>query len=365
MGGKFFKVTGLLLAAALLLAACGEVAPSPTVPVQATATTTSPDPTPTAATTGDTQKVTIALGYIPDVQFAPFYVALNKGYYSEEGLDVTLRNGIVPDLIPELGEGRGGVNFAAVSGDELISARSQGIPVVYVATWYRQYPVAAVSIEGKGPSLKTPADLKGRKVGVPGPYGANYVGLLALLKSAGLTEKDIQMESVGFTQVPSLLSGQVEVAMVYAANEPVQLQSQGTSVTTLKVADYAQLASNGLATNEKTLNENPDLVAKVVRATLKGIADTIADPEAAFESSLKQVPEAGENRDLQLEILRETIKLMQPNPAGSDRPEFIPGWVERGVWEQTQDTLLEAGLIDKKGNVDEMFTNRFVEEAAK
>ena len=361
MRGKFFRLIGLWLAAALLLAACGEVAPTPS-PSTGTPTATG-DPAPTVAT-GDLQKVTIALGYIPDVQFVPFYLALNEGYYRDEGLDVTLRNGIVPDLIPQLGAGEGGVNFAAVSGDEIIPARLQGIPVTYAMTWYRQYPVAAVSIEGKGPSLKTPADLKGHKVGVPGPYGSSYVGLLALLKAAGLTLNDIQMESVYFTQVPSLLSGQVEVAMVYAANEPVQLRSQGTAVTTLKVADYAQLASNGLATNDRTLAEDPELVTKVVRATLKGIAATIADPEAAFESSLKQVPEAAENRDLQLEILRETVKLMQPNPAGSDRPEPIPGWVERDVWEQTQDFLLEAGLIDEKGNVDEMFTNRFVEEAS-
>jgi NitT/TauT family transport system substrate-binding protein len=366
MRGKFFKLTGLWLAAALLLSACGNIAPTPSPPPDATSTTTIiSDPTPTTGTTSDLQKVTIALGYIPDVQFAPFYLALNKGYYRDEGLDVTLRNGIVPDLIPQLGAGEGGVNFAAVSGDEVIPARLQGIPVSYVMTWYRQYPVAAVSIEGKGPSLKTPADLKGHKVGVPGPYGSSYVGLLALLKSAGLTLKDIQMESVGFTQVPSLLSGQVEVAMVYAANEPVQLRSQGTAVSTLKVADYMHLASNGLATNDRTINENPELVTKVVRATLKGIADTIADPEAAFESSLKQVPEAGQNRDLQLEILRETVKLMQANPADSDRPELQPGWTDRAVWEQTQDFLLEAELIEKKGNVDEMFTNRFVEEAAK
>jgi NitT/TauT family transport system substrate-binding protein len=365
MRGKFFRVTGLLLAAAVLLAACGQTAATPIPPPASTSTAATTAETPTAGATGDLQKVTIALGYIPDVQFAPFYLALNEGYYRAEGLDVTLRNGIVPDLIPELGEGRGGVNFAAVSGDELISARLQGVPVMYVMTWYRQYPVAAVAIEGKGPTLKAPADLKGRKVGVPGPYGATYVGLLALLKAGGLTPKDVQMESIGFTQVPSLVSGQVEVAMVYAANEPVQLQSQGTAVTTLKVADYARLASNGLATNEKTIKENPELVQKVVRATLKGIQETIANPEAAFESSLKQVPEAGKNRDLQLQILRETIKLMQPNPADSDRPEFVPGWVERDVWEQTQDTLLEAGLIEKKGNVDEMFTNRFVEDAAK
>src|SRR2546425_903125 len=138
-------VTFVLLATTL--AAC-DTGPTPT-PIPTAAPTAAP-PTPVAL-----QKVTIALGYLPDVQFAPFYLALNKGYYKAEGLDVTLQNGIAPDLIKQLGDGTGDVNFAVVSGDELIPARLQGIPVIYAMTWYRQYPVAAVSIEGKGPALKS------------------------------------------------------------------------------------------------------------------------------------------------------------------------------------------------------------------
>jgi NitT/TauT family transport system substrate-binding protein len=325
-----------------------------------TAAQTVPSATPTSA---EMTKVTIALGYIADVQFAPFYVALNKGYYKEEGLDVTLRNGIVPDLVRELGAGENNVNFAAVSGDELIQARSQGIPVVYVATWYRQYPVAAVSIQGQGPTLESPTSLKGLKVGVPGPYGANYTGLLALLQSANLTLDDIQMESINFTQVESLSQGVVDAAMVYAANEPIQLGSRDLNVSALLVSDYVKLASNGLATNEQTIRDNPELVSKVVRATLRGIKDTIDNPNAAFEQSLKQVPEAGgDNRELQARILEETVKLMQPkegDPA-ADKPL---GWTDPEVWTATQDFLFEAKLITKKGEIGEMFTNRFIEAA--
>jgi NitT/TauT family transport system substrate-binding protein len=345
-------VTLILLATPL--AAC-DTAPGPT-PAPTAAPTAAPA-TPVAM-----QKVTIALGYLPDVQFAPFYLALNKGYYAAEGLDVTLQNGIAPDLIKQLGDGTGDVNFAVVSGDELIPARLQGIPVIYAMTWYRQYPVAAVSIEGKGPTLKTPADLKGKRVGVPGPFGSTYTGLLALLKAGGLTQNDIQMESIGFTQVASLSTGQVDVAMVYAANEPTQLKSQGLSVTTLNVANYAKLASNGLATNDKTYKEHPELVAAVVRATLKGVQETIDNPDAAFQSSLKQVPEAGgKNQDLQLQILKETVKLMQPNTNDpTDKAPPSLGFTEQPVWEATQDFLFEAKIITTKGNVQDMFTNQFV-----
>lgn len=365
MKAKVYKVLVLLvvLAMSVMVAGCDNTPPTPTGPTA----------TPTVANE-ELTKVTIALGYIPDVQFAPFYLALNNGYYKEQGLDVTIRNGIVTDLITELGQGENNVNFAVVSGDEVIPARLAGVPVKYVMTWYRQYPVAAASIEGKGPTLASPADLKGRKVGVPGPFGSTYTGLLALLAAGGMTPDDIQMESIGFTQVASLTAGQVDVAMVYAANEPTQLGSQGVKVSTLKVADYAELASNGLATNEKTLNENPELVGKVVRATLRAIQETIANPQAAFTASLKQVPEAGgANEKLQMQILAETIKLMQAKPADADASRDAapvssvpyPGWTEEAVWNATQDLLFDAKLIKEKGDVTEMFTNQFVQTPPK
>lgn len=316
------------------------------------------DPVPPTPTPASLTKVTIALGYIPNVQFAPFYVALEKGYYRAEGLDVTFQHGIVPDLIKLLGAGSDNVNFAAASGDEIISARVQGIPVKYVMTWYRQYPVAAASIQGKGPTLNSPADLKGRTVGIPGPYGANYIGLLALLKSADLTLQDVTVKNINFTQVESLSTGVVDVAMVYAANEPVQLRSKDFQVSALMVSDYAQLAANGLVTNDKTLKENPDLVCRVVRATLKGMQDTINNPGAAFAQAIKQVPQAGTaaNSALQMSVLTETVKLMQPKE-GDPAAKNALGWINPEVWAATQDFLFDAGIITQKGNVEEMFTN--------
>jgi NitT/TauT family transport system substrate-binding protein len=354
-------IATLLALAATTLAACDSgPAPTPTstsAPQPAATTTVAAQPT-----TGSLEKVTIALGYLPDVQFAPFYLALNNGYYRDEGLDVTLQNGIATDLIRQLGNGTNGVNFAVVSGDELIPARLQGIPVNYVMTWYRQYPVAAVSIQGKGPTLKSPADLKGKRVGVPGPFGSTYTGLLALLKAGNLSLSDIQMESINFTQVASLSTGKVDVAMVYAANEPTQLKSQGFQVTTLNVADYANLASNGLATNDQTLKQNPNLVGKVLMATLKGIQDTINNPDAAFQSTLKQVPEAGgKNQALQLQILKETVKLMQTGDPRSAKPTNIPlGYTDQATWQTTQDFLFDAKIITTKGDVTQMFTNQFI-----
>ena len=362
MKQKSWRITILVAVLGLLAAACDGGAATPTPAAlppggEQTATPAAGLPTPDKA---NPTKVTIALGYIPDVQFAPFYVALNKGYFADEALDVTLKHGIVPDLIKLLGAGDEGVNFAVASGDEIIPARLNDIPVEYVMTWYRQYPVAAVSIVGKGPTLKSPADLKGKVVGVPGPYGSTYTGLLALLKAGGLTQDDITLKSIGFTQIENLTNGQVDVAMVYAANEPVQLKEQGFDVSTLRVADYANLASNGLVTNVQTFKNDPLLIARVVRATQRGIEDTMNDPAGAFEQALKQVPEAGgPNKERQMKVLEETIKLMKPKSADPSAAPTL-GYTDPQVWADTQEFLYEAKLITKKGQVAEMFSNRFI-----
>jgi NitT/TauT family transport system substrate-binding protein len=308
----------------------------------------------------DLRKVKVALGYIPNVQFAPYYVAKAKGYYEEEGLDVEFEHGVVQDLLLALGEGRNDVNFAAASGDEIIQARVQGIPVKYVMTWYRQYPVAAAAAGSAG--LSAPTDLRGKTVGVPGPFGATYVGLKALLKAGGISESDINMKTIGFAQVENLVNKQVDVAMVYAANEPVQLRKSGMDVSTLLVSDYVQMASNGLVTNDQTMEADPELVRKVVRATLRGIQDTIDDPQAAFDLAITMIPEADKmDKALQLEVLRETVKLMQARPDDPAAKQPL-GWIDRDVWASTQDFLSEAKLIPQKGNIDEMFTNEFIQK---
>ncbi len=173
------------------------------------------------------------------------------------------------------------LQFAIVSGEQILLARAQGLPVVYVAAWYQQYPVAVVSKTEQG--ITSPADLKGKTIGLPGTFGANYIGLDALLFSAGLTETDVTLDSIGFTQVESLATDRDEAVSVYAANEPVQLRARGYEINELLVADYVQLASNGLITNEKTIAEKPDLVRRMVSVLVKALEYAIANPDEAYE----------------------------------------------------------------------------------
>ena len=234
---------------------------------------------------GTLTHVKLPLGYIPNVQFAPLYVAVEKGYFKDAGIEIEFDYSFETDAVSLVGANE--LQFAVVSGEQVLLARSQDLPVVYVAAWYQQYPVAVVSKVEQ--NIKVPADLKGKKIGLPGLYGANYIGLDALLFSAGLAEKDVTLDSIGYNQVEALAANREEAVSVYTANEPVQLQAQGYALNEMRVADYVQLASNGLITNETTITQNPDLVRRMTQAFLKGLQDTIVNPDEAYEISKKYV----------------------------------------------------------------------------
>jgi NitT/TauT family transport system substrate-binding protein len=304
----------------------------------------SPTPAPPASPT----KVTLAMGFIPNVQFAPFYVAVHQGYFADENLEIEFDYGMETDLLNLVGTDA--LQFAVASGDQVILARGQGLPVVYVMTYFQRFPVAVVSLEDV--PLENPEDLIGRSVGIPGLWGASYIGWLALLDAAGIDEGDIKLESIGYTQVASLTEDQVDAAVVYAANEPVQLRQAGYEPHIIYVADYMNLVSNGIITNEKTIAEQPQLVAGLVRAVLRGLRYTIEHPEEAFEICLEYVPEAGgENRDTQLAVLQESIKFWQSDKLGYSDPF---------AWEMSQEFMLKAGLAETETDPGTMFTNEFV-----
>jgi NitT/TauT family transport system substrate-binding protein len=288
------------------------------------------------------------MGFIPNVQFAPFYVAVNQGYFAEENLEIEFDYGMETDLLNLVGTDA--LQFAVASGDQVILARGQGLPVVYVMTYFQRFPVAVVSLEDV--PMEEPQDLVGRSVGIPGLWGASYIGWLALLDAAGIDQQDVKLESIGYTQVASLTEGQVDAAVVYAANEPVQLRQAGYDPNIIYVADYTNLVSNGIITNDKTIAERPELVGALVQAVLRGLRYTIDHPEEAFEICLEYVPEAGgENRDTQLAVLKESIKFWQSDELGHSDP---------AAWEMSQDFMLQIGLAETGTALDKMYTNDFI-----
>ena len=326
----------LLMLVALLsftLASCGS---------STSGTNSGSTPTPTSV---PLTNVSIAFGYIPDIQFSPFYVAQQKGYYKAAGLNVTFHHGFVNDLIGSLALGHD--TFVFATGDEELVARSKNLPVVDVATIYQRYPVSLIVPANS--SIHTLADLKGHTIGEPGQFGATYVGLLALLNSAHLSFSDVHVQSIGFTQVTALLAHRFDAVVGYSNNEPLQLQKQGLAVRTFNVSDYQPLVSNGLITTQDTLHNSPQTVKAFVKATLQGLRDVIANPTQAISISQNFIP--GLNVVNATAVLQATIPIWQTT--GSNPP----GYNDSAAWQSMTQFLVSMKIIPPVSDVSQAYTN--------
>jgi NitT/TauT family transport system substrate-binding protein len=301
---------------------------------------------------GSLTSLTLGLTYVPNIQFAPFYVADALGYYRDAGLKVSFHHhGASEDEFGAVVAGREDAIFA--SGDESLQARARGAPLVYVATVYTKYPVTLI-VPASSP-IHTAVDLRGHSVGIPGKYGGTYIGLLALLKSAGLKESDVNIQSIGFNQVQTLLSHQVDAVMGYLNNEPIQLQKQGFAVRTIDVASVQPLISNGLIALQSKLQAHPDQIKPLVAATLRGLDYTLLHPQDAVNLSKSYVPDLSDSAQAAdaLTVLNATVPLMQQN--GSK-----PGYNDPAAWQSMASFLQSQGQLAGAVDVSQAYSNAYL-----
>lgn len=306
---------------------------------------------PDAAAPAALTPVQLGVGFIPSVQFAPFYVGIEKGFFADEGIELTMAYGFENDYLKLVGVDE--AQFMIGSGDQVVLGRGQGLPVRYVMAWYTRYPV--VVFAKTAAQIDEPADLRRKRIGLPGLFGANYIALRGILAAGGLTEQDVTLESIGFTQAAAISEDRVDAAVDYAVNGPVMLGLAGQATTQIGLDDYLAFPSNGLVTNEQTIAAQPELVAGMVRSTLRAIAYTLANPDEAFQIALKYVPEAGgENEQANRAIFDASLPYWT-TPAGQ-----TPGASDLATWESAAQFMLEAGLSETAAPAADYFTNEFV-----
>jgi NitT/TauT family transport system substrate-binding protein len=347
--------TGLL--ASLLVAACtgGGATSAPTafpsssvVPPE----TSSAAPSSVASAVVSPVKLVVGLGYIPSVQFAPFYLAQQEGWYADAGLEVEFQNKIDPDLIALVGQGA--IDVGIGDGTSVIPAVSQGIPIRYMATVYGQSPNIVFAKASSG--ITTAADLKGRKIGTPGRYGSGWIMLQALLGSAGLTTEDVEIvEYPDFTQRAAVEQGAVDAATGFANNEPVQLELDGETAVVLHVDDIVALPGPGLIVGTGTLDSKADAVDAFLATTLRAMEAVAADPALGLEAAITAVPELASARDAQLAVLNATIEAW----TGPVQASKGLGAIDTDGWAASIQYLTTLGLVPNPVTVDDLVAGGF------
>ena len=336
------RALSLLAAIALLIVACG--------PRDGSVPSTCPTPPPTGTGgCGAPVALKVGLGYLPSVQFAPFYLAQQEGYYRDAGLEVTFENKIDPDLVTLVGQGA--LDVGVADGTSVIPAVSQAIPIKYIATIYGTYPSIVFAKEASG--IASAADLEGKKIGIPGKYGSSWIALQAMLDAVGLTPADVTIvEYPDFGQGIAVQQDAVDAATGFANNEPVQLELTGTAAVVLHVDEVVALPGPGLIAGTATLASKGDAVTAFVTATLRAMTEIAADPEAGLAAAIAAVPELGSQRDTQAAILDATITTWSPASGGGPF-----GTIDRAGWEASIAYLTTLELVPNPVTVDQLVTD--------
>lgn len=347
--------------------------------------------------------LTLFLTYIPNIQFAPVYVALEKGYFADAGLNVTIQHGDEPDGVNLIAANQ--LQFGVASGEQVIAARAQGRPVVFVYEWFQQYPVGVLVTDDSG--IGVPADLEGRTIGIPGLFGASYTGVIALLAANGLTEQDVQLQSIGFNAPQVICVDGVQAAVIYVNNEPLQVQDRidnndcgsVTGISVFPVGEAADMVSNGIVTNEETIATDPELVAAFVAAFDRGLRDTINNPSAAYLISARYVDglplpgtfrtalegdaamneilsgDASVTRDAAAQARADLLDALSAQFASTTLLQFKVlltsiamwdadqlGYTDPASWQLTEDTLMSMGLLTEPVDLTGSYRNDFLPE---
>lgn len=305
-------IWGVLMAFALVLAACGETATSPTA---APATDTPPDasPDPTAEPVAEKcngEEVSFLLSFIPQAQHAGFLVAANRGYYEEEGVVVDIQPG-GPGVSVIQAVGDGSVDIGQPDYAEVLLARTAGAPVVAFAQVYKDPFFFWYATKDTG--IDSMEDWAGQRVGAI--QIGEYPERDAMLLEAGVQPNEIEEVQQDFG-VEEFMAGTVDIGegVVFFHPASLELEEGYDWPEDFHIFEPAELgadvASQTLSTNETFLAENPDVLRCFLRASVRGWQDVLDDPDGAVDDVMSFIPEEAIPRVHQEIAIHDVLPIM-------------------------------------------------------
>lgn len=324
-----------LLVLAALLAACGLVVAG-----------CGGDDEPAA----ETRPVSLVLDWFPNVNHSGIYGGIDEGYFEDEGLSVTASVPSDPTAsLKQVGAGR--ADFAISYQQEVLLARSEGVPVVAVGALVT-HPLNTVLVRADR-GISTPRDLEGKTVGVAGVPSDRPL-LESVVRSAGGDPAKVRVRNIGFTLAPALAAGRV-VAVIgaYWNVEQIELQREGVDVESFRleeygVPDYDELV---VVTSDETIRDRPDMVRAFLRGLRAGQDWAATDQAGAVEALVAA------NEDLDPETVAAQLEVTAAILSPPDEPTLT---VDPGQWRRFADWMSENDLLTKPVDVEAAVTAEFL-----
>lgn len=299
-------------------------------------------------------KVRLYLDYVVNGTHAPFYIAQEKGWYKEAGLDVTILPGKnTADCIKNVGTDNADFGFPDLG--PVAAAVSEGMQITAVAAVINETPAGIISYVDN--PVKVPKDLEGKSLAVTS-FGATTIMLPALAKLAGVDMSKVKIVEMAFGAiVPSFLTGKVDASIGYYNGEFRSARDQAKKpVTFLRLSDYGvNTYANGLIVNNKFAAANPAATKAFVQVTLRGLAYTIDHVDEAIAATAKhsETPPA---------LLKKSLEM---GMSSIDTPAARKaGWgvMNKDKWASTQNLQMQFGGQKKLIPDEQLWTNKYIQD---
>ncbi|MBE2997542.1 ABC transporter substrate-binding protein [Nocardiopsis sp. HNM0947] len=301
----------------------------------------------------DTTDVTLQLNWYPYGEHAPFYHGIEEGIFEEHGISLTIEAGQGSARTVQ-SVGQQSYDFGWADAPALMTNIDEGVDVSSVGVFLQSTPSAVQVFSDSG--ISTPEDLEGRTIAVSAGDAVTLTFPL-YLESVGLSEDDVEQQNLDAAgKNAALMSDQVDGLIGFAHDQgPIIAEESGREVSYLRYTDAGlNFFSNGLVAHNSTIDEDPELVERMVEATSEAFASAQDSPEdavAAMEGEDPQLPSA----EVLLDQWEETVPLLSTeNSEGME-----PGHTAPQDWEETIETLAEADLIDEVKDPAEYFDGSF------
>ena len=298
-------------------------------------------------------KASLRLKWLPQTQFAGFYLAKSRGYYAAEGIDLTINPG-GPNLLTENLVATGADTFGVSGGtDSVFAARDKGLPIVCIGVAHQVTPFVFVA-RADGP-IKTLQDFRGKTV-TAWFTGANYV-LLGMLAQAGIKQSDFNLQPQQVSVTP-FVDGQIDVITATVYNEYYTLVTRmgADKLRRFVPEDYGvTFPRDTIITSETTARDNPTLVTGFLRASIRGWREALREPGAAVDAVMAVAPTL--DRTAQEFMLAEAGKLMLAGQGTSDGLL----WIDRDAVRSAHDFLLKYEVIKKPVDLAAAYNRSFLD----
>jgi NitT/TauT family transport system substrate-binding protein len=300
-----------------------------------------------------TEKVTYlfpAPAFLP--AFMPFHIALKRGYYTKNNVDVTFKTGRGgADVAKQVGVGNADIGGGL--GETTMIVRPNGLPVRAVAQLGSHSLFQLVT--RKDSNIKSFGDLRGKKIGVIGYQDTGYYALLAVIGTANLKRSDLEIQAVGPAGVTQLMIAKSLDGIMAVPEWSLAIEGAGIALDYHPIESIFPAMAQAVVTSDKMIKERPAAVGGFVKAVMHAVKDCMADPAAAVKDYVAAVPQHAGKEAVMERILRRYVTEIYATTPASALGSFDPKRMKT-----VQDFYLTNKIIQSATPIDELYTNQFV-----